>query len=67
MEKTGRERRTVGQQETKGQRNTTPDQVYNMTRERAFEIYSQRANDTGDSMADWLAAEREIKRKLKLK
>jgi hypothetical protein len=67
MEKTGRERGTEGQAETKKQQNTTPDQVYNMTRERAFEIYSQHGNDLGDSMADWLAAEREIKRKLKLK
>jgi len=65
MEKS--ERRTERQPETKRQQNITGEQIYNMTRERAFQIYSQRGTDAGDAMTDWLEAERQIKRKLNLK
>lgn len=51
----------------RGHRHVTPELLFSMTKERAFEIYSQRGHNPGDEMSDWLEAERQIKRDLKLK
>lgn len=39
---------------------TTMNQVQNMIRERAFDIYSNRNSTEGNAMSDWLNAESEV-------
>jgi len=39
---------------------TTINQIQNMIRERAFDIYSNRNSTEGDAMSDWLNAESEV-------
>jgi len=39
---------------------TTMNQIQNMIRERAFDIYSNRDSTEGNAMSDWLTAESEV-------
>lgn len=39
---------------------TTMNQIQNMIRERAFDIYSNRNSTEGNAMSDWLNAESEV-------
>ncbi|MBD3383341.1 DUF2934 domain-containing protein [candidate division KSB1 bacterium] len=44
-----------------------PDKLNEEIRKRAHEISLERGNEDGDSMSDWLEAEREIKKKFRQK
>jgi hypothetical protein len=44
----------------------TPEQLEEEIRIRAREIYLARGDARGDSLADWLQAEKEIKKKYKI-
>jgi parvulin-like peptidyl-prolyl isomerase len=39
----------------------SPDDILEKSRERAKEIYLERGNKQGDSLSDWLQAEKEMK------
>jgi hypothetical protein len=41
----------------------SPDDILEKIRERAKEIYLERGNKQGDSLSDWLQAEKEMKEK----
>jgi hypothetical protein len=43
------------------------DQLNEKIRQRAHEISIERGHDEGDSLSDWLKAEKEIKKKYKQK
>jgi len=45
----------------------TPDKIYDEIRKRAQEIFNERGNKPGDALSDWLQAEKEIKKKYKVK
>lgn len=45
----------------------TPDKIYEEIRKRAQEIFHERGNKPGDALSDWLQAEKEIKKKYKVK
>lgn len=45
----------------------TPEQLQDEIRERAKQIFLKRGTGEGDAISDWLQAEKEIKKKYKLK
>lgn len=43
----------------------TPDQMSEMIRKKAYELYEKRGRKCGGSLSDWLEAERIVKASLK--
>jgi|GEM_PF-1396541 len=54
---------TGGQQSS----NISPERFFDLTRERAFELYCRRGSGSGDATGDWLEAEKQVRKKLKLR
>ena len=52
---------------SKSKKNITPQNLDEEIRNRAYEISQERGEKEGDSKSDWLQAEKEIKKKYKLK
>ncbi|OGP12751.1 MAG: hypothetical protein A3I75_02255 [Deltaproteobacteria bacterium RIFCSPLOWO2_02_FULL_50_16] len=47
--------------------NVTPAKLNEMIRNKAYDIYRQRGNRPGNSVNDWITAERIVKQELKIK
>lgn len=46
--------------------NVTPEKLNSMIAEKAFEVFVKRGNKPGDSLSDWVTAERQVKKELGL-
>lgn len=44
----------------------TPEAIEELIKQKAFEIYSKRGQGPGDPMGDWINAEKQVKKELRL-
>ncbi|MFH1653221.1 MAG: DUF2934 domain-containing protein [Pseudomonadota bacterium] len=42
----------------------SPEQVTKMVQEKAYELYAKRGNKPGNSLNDWLTAEKHVRAKI---
>lgn len=55
-------------QTNKPSKNIASNEVYELIRKKAFEFYMKRkGSGPGDSMSDWLKAEKQVREELKLR
>ena len=44
----------------------TPEKIHTLIEQKAYELYCQKGYRDGDHVGDWLTAENEVKRELRL-